>query len=277
MKEEPFFIVNDFLEEDLPELNKIMHTINGPKIKDLERAVFLRNFTNHMFNAYRKQKFENKFAKESYEKRTEKLKLERKKQELLEKLDKIKEIKEKEKPIIFSEFSKQALVKTSFTGSSYLVSEPLLTKEDSKFLNSLNIDSNLLENIQELKLKIKQEAEKNNLNFTDEFFDKIRYYLVRDIKNYGKLSPLIEDKKITEISCNDLTVLIHYEGKEIPTNVKFSSDNELNDFIVSMAKKNNQEINKENPFINFKLKDFEFQGTLKTEFMKPRFVLIKVV
>ena len=280
MMEEPFFLVNEFMEKDWPELRKSIDILKGPKIKDMERAVFLRNFTNNLFNAYRKQKHKYSIAEESETRKLEKLKLEKKRKELLEKLDKFKQIKDNETPIIMSEVSKQPLVKSSFTGSSYIVAEPKINKQDHEIINDLKQDKNILDNSELLKSRIKELCEIKSLQFSDEYFDKVRYYLIRDIKNYSKISPLVEDKNITEISCSgaNTPVTLTYNGNnEIPSNIEFSSDEEINNFILGLAKNNSQEFSKENPFINFKIKDFAFQATLKTDFISPRFVLVKSI
>ena len=278
MKQEPFFLINDFLENDLPELQQVIKKINGPKIKDIDRAIFLRDFTNSLFKAYRKQIYEEQVEK-SKNNGLEKLRLERKRNELIQKLKQAENFANKEKPIIFSDVSKKPIVKSGFTGTNYNVTQPKLSKEDIKILEILKNEKGIIDE-EIMKSKFNSEVEKNKLNLTEEDFDKIRYYLIRDLKNYGKISPLMEDKKITEIICNfpNSSVLVTYDShNEVPTNISFMSDEEINNFILSMAKKTNQKIENDNPFLNAKLGDFDFQATLKSEFVKPRFVLVRSI
>ncbi|HLC58742.1 MAG TPA: hypothetical protein VJI68_02680 [Candidatus Nanoarchaeia archaeon] len=56
MKDEPFFIVNDFTDNNKRELENIINTTKPEHYKKLKKAVFLRNFTNALFKSYRKNK-----------------------------------------------------------------------------------------------------------------------------------------------------------------------------------------------------------------------------
>ena len=70
MKEEPFFLVNEFLEKEKKELENIIDVVNTGTTKHLERAAFLKNFTSLLFQASSKH---NRVKKES---ENQKLKIE---------------------------------------------------------------------------------------------------------------------------------------------------------------------------------------------------------
>lgn len=281
MKEEPFFIINEFLEKERSELAKILETVRSSDSNHYNKSVFLRNFSNLMLQAYRKEKSKARSLDESINKRIEKSVLERKRQLLLAKL---KEIEEKEKntrneDIILSKESGKTLVASSFDGTKYVVKEPDIN-EYTKILATLkSLPINVIENDQQLKVAVKKEFENNKLGFNEEVYDKVRYYIIRDTKKYGVISPLIEDKNVKEIVCDGSGKNIHinYEGAtDIITNIVIDTDNELNNFISFLAKKLNQQVTKENPFLSGRLEDgLELQATYGTDFIKPKFVITR--
>lgn len=286
MAEEPFFLVNEFLGKEKNELEHILNIVHGKNQRSLERAAFLRNFTNELFRAYKKTiktKVEEK--KEPEKKQIEKKLLLEKKQELLKKIEKLKQKTEqikvpeptKEKELILSKETGKPLVTTEFKDSKYYVREPILTEQDKNILKELKTTN--IDNKQRLIDKLKEFCTKFNIEYSDAHYDKIRYYLVRDLKRYGKISPLLEDKDVKEIVCEGANkpIIISYQNKEdILTDVIFTSDEELNNFVLSLAKKANQKVSVENPFLNTNIENMNLQATLGSEFVKPKFIISKI-
>jgi Type IV secretory pathway, VirB11 components, and related ATPases involved in archaeal flagella biosynthesis len=63
--------------------------------------------------------------------------------------------------------------------------------------------------------------------------ENILYYIVRDFSHYGKLTPLMEDPNIEDISCNASNIPIfiyHSEYQDLMTNVVYDG-NELDQFV----------------------------------------------
>jgi hypothetical protein len=278
MKEEPFFLLNEFLDEERKQLSDIIEISAKKDIKPYERAVFLRNFTNSLFKAYKKEK------KPVIDKQRKELEL--KKKLLLEKLNHLttktvkkvpKElIKPKEETITNNSISKREILKISFDGHSYTISEPLLSEDEKTILKSVK-DLNLDPNKQEFSSHLQIIAKKNNLELKPEYAENIKYYLIRDSK-FGKLTALIEDSNVKEIICNSANkpVLVQYkETQDIPTNIDFESNESINDFIKQLAKKSDQKLSSENPFLNTVINKLKIQATLGSEFLKPKFVIAK--
>ncbi len=74
--------------------------------------------------------------------------------------------------------------------------------------------------------------------FNEESWEKIFYYVVRDLAGYGDLNPLIMDPDIEDISCNGLNRLIyvwHRKHESIPTNIEFVDELSYNNFIIKLA------------------------------------------
>lgn len=275
MKEEPFFIINDFLDRERRELENVINIVQGSNTKVLERSAFLRNFTNLMFNAHRKSKVSFQPGKEEF-----KSELLERRRELLKRLGDYQDKPQPKtespkltKELILSKETKKPLVRTEFDETGYKVAEPELTEQDKGLINELK------SKFDETKLKSQLEplTKKYNVLYSEEYYDKIRYYLIRDTKRFGKVSPLIEDKEIKEIVCPgpEKQILVTYKDKhDIPTNIILSAE-ELNNFIKVMAAKTKQEPTQEKPFLNTALENLTINANIGTEFIKPKFVIVK--
>ena len=288
MKEEPFFLVNEFLEKEKKEIEQVLDIINVKNFRRNERAVFLRNITNELFKSYRKTK-KIRVKEQELDKIRKKELLLKKKSELMKKLKDIEnkkpelnvETKTEKKNVILSKETGKALVNTQFNGTLYLVKEPELNLQDHYLLNefermskAINIDDK-----QKLLETIKILCDKYKIVYTDEYFDKIRYYIIRDLKKYGKISALVEDKDIKEVICSGFNkpITVTYNDKQdIPTNIQFSTEDELNEFILKIAKRLNQQVSVENPFLNMTLDKINIQATCGSEFVKPKFLISKL-
>jgi flagellar protein FlaI len=94
---------------------------------------------------------------------------------------------------------------------------------------------------QRLKKKVAIESE-----------EKYLYYLQRDFLGYGKLDILMLDPKIEDISCNGLDTPIyvwHREFESIPSNVIYSSDQQLNRIVTRLAYKTGHQISIARPLV----------------------------
>lgn len=277
MEQEPFFIINDFLEKERIELENILQVIQKKDIKENDRAVFLRDFTNELFKANRKLKRNIKEIKAA-DFDTQKQDLEKRKLELLKKLGEMQKIPQKsilveEKTIISSKETKKPLVKTEFDEKTYKIIEPELLDDDKEILNNIKKYK-----IEDMKNRLKELCKNLNVDFSEEYYDKIRYFYIRDLKKYGKISALIEDKDVKEIICKgaDKPILVYYKDKqEIPTNIIFESDEEINNLIKNIAVKTKQNVSKEKPFISVGINNMHLSANISTDFIKPKFIIIK--
>ncbi len=69
-------------------------------------------------------------------------------------------------------------------------------------------------------------------------WSKIVYYVERDLAGYGPLDPIFRDRYVEDISCNGPRRPIyvwHRKYESIPTNIEFSSDEELDEYILKLA------------------------------------------
>ena len=133
---------------------------------------------------------------------------------------------------------------------TYVVEEPKLDKTDVLNLQRL---TNILNEVLELKiteLKSQKAAREYllkkcdeilthyNFKLTPETKNKLLYYVVRDNLGLGKIDPFMHDALIEDISCDGINVPVyiwHRKYESIPTNVRFETAEELDDFALRLA------------------------------------------
>jgi len=104
--------------------------------------------------------------------------------------------------------------------------------------------------------------------FTQEQWDTIFYYVLRDLTGYGPLHTVMEDPWIEDISCNGVDTPLyvwHRKYESIPTNISFKTHKALNDFLVKMAHKSGKHISSAHPILDAMLPE---KHRLAATFMK---------
>lgn len=104
--------------------------------------------------------------------------------------------------------------------------------------------------------------------FTIAEWDRVFYYVVRDLTGYGPLQTIMDDPNIEDISCNgiDMPLYIwHRTHENIPSNITFKSNQMLNDFLVKMAHKSGKHISSAQPVLDAMLPE---KHRLAATFMK---------
>jgi flagellar protein FlaI len=271
MQEEPLFFINDFLE-NRGQFNKIIEEIKKKPEDYSYKAQFLKNFVNNLCMAYINLKKNRICDKEKL-----KIELENKKKELLAKLEEIKkgDIKAQinlqlpKKSLILSKLSKKPIVFRTLD-KEYNIIEPSISPNDKLVIDSIikevkDYDEDLI------KSKIKEKFG----NIDVDRFDSLRYYIVRDFKSVGLVSPLLEDDEIQEIVCDGVNIpLIVVLKSKVNTNIVFKSDKELNEQIYKFAKLIGNSISEENPFLEGAINtNFMVEANLSTEFLSGKFVI----
>ena len=282
---EPFFLVNEFLEKEKNELEGILEVVKRKNMKHFDRAALLKNFTEGMFYAsLKKAHGEKKSLEEEKKKLREELLI--RKQELLKiiserekKKEPAAEIKKKpgeKKELIKSRVSGKTFVAAEFSDGFYTVREPELKSHDVRILAEIKkLD---IKNEKQVIKTLKEACVKNNVRYSENYYDIMRYYLIRDKKKFGRITPLIEDKDITEIVCTgpNRRILITYKGKhDIPSNVIFDNDEQINTFVKNIAQKTNEELSPEKPFFKAVVGDMAVSANISTKFLAPKFVIVK--
>jgi len=85
---------------------------------------------------------------------------------------------------------------------------------------------------------------------------KIQYYLEREIVGYGKIDPLMYDQSVEDIGCTGVGKRIfpwHRKYENIKTNIFYSSEEELNDFVMKIVHKSGKHVSIAFPIVDVTL------------------------
>ncbi|MBI2507447.1 hypothetical protein HYV89_00665 [Candidatus Woesearchaeota archaeon] len=152
----------------------------------------------------------------------------------------------------------------------FSIIEPEMESVDWKIFNEVKAklkqqiikDPGVLDKESYLIDEIKDVCKKINAKYSDSYLRKIRYYLVKYIKGFGKVDPLIKDPDVSEIICSSYNnIKVRYKSELIPTNIQFDTNEELDNFIINLAEKSNKKISEIQPdlqmvFNNLKISAF---------------------
>ena len=89
-------------------------------------------------------------------------------------------------------------------------------------------------------------------------FHKLRYYLVRDFRGFGRLDPLMNDPHIEDVSCDgyDLPIFVYHDQyTDIGTNVVFEEAEDLDNYVVRLAQQSGRHISVGDPVLGTTLPD----------------------
>ncbi len=155
-------------------------------------------------------------------------------------------------------------------GLSYTVIEPSLSERDKRNFEiikkllmvelSVSLSEIKTKKGAEIKLtrKISQLIKKYKLEIPAKNLSKITYYAIRDFVYLGKIEPLMRDHMVEEISCDGTNIPLyiwHREFESIPTNIRFDTDKELNNFARKVSYVSGKHVSMANPIVDASLPD----------------------
>ena len=165
-------------------------------------------------------------------------------------------------------FSYAVIVQEEETGAYlYIVDELSLTKEENDlFFRMRNIlefeleapkeDETLAESFHTQIPEIIDSHQKAFKDASPISLRKITYYLERDVVGYGRIDPLMRDPYVEDISCSGLNkhiFLWHSRYENIPTNIAFKDEQNLNDFIMKIVHKAGKHVSIAFPLVDVTL------------------------
>ncbi len=147
-------------------------------------------------------------------------------------------------------FSYAAIVEDERNEVKYSLLEPTLTKLDEQILSELksilwdelSVNTKGFKNGEDaedfLKYKILETAIKYRINVDANTLGKYQYYISRDFLGFGKIDGIMRDENIEDVSCdgtNSPVFVWHRKYESIPSNVKFETHQELENFVFKLA------------------------------------------
>jgi len=151
----------------------------------------------------------------------------------------------------------------------YEVIEPLLNKRETSLLTFLrsaleeNVDvdrgdSDDVENEQKIRLQMKKLLSQAGQKVNVQSFEKIFYFLSNDFLGYGKLQVMMEDTELEDVSCDGTGIPIfvfHRNYKNTRTSVQWDDEQELDNYVVSLAQRSGKSISIADPILDATLPD----------------------
>jgi len=151
----------------------------------------------------------------------------------------------------------------------YEAVEPTLSVEEQKIFEFLKetliktMDVEITEfSDDEAKDYLRKNAERilsdYSISIDDKPKEKIMYYVIRDFLGYGRIDVLMIDPMIEDISCDSPQVPIyiyHRNYESVRSNITFSSDDELDSFVIQLAQKCGRHISIARPLMDATMPD----------------------
>lgn len=145
----------------------------------------------------------------------------------------------------------------------------------SKLKQQIIKNPNALEGDAFLMNEIKNTCQRLKIKYSDSYLKKIKYYLIKYIKGFGKMDPLISNPDISEIICNSYNdVKVKYKNELISTNIQFDTNEELDNFLLNVAEKSNKELSENNPELITILQNLKISAFFNP-IMGSRFIITK--
>ena len=113
----------------------------------------------------------------------------------------------------------------------------------------VDLDAYILSEAKRLTKKYRRSLGK----FSEESWEKIYYYVIRDLAGYGNLDVLMNDPNIEDISCNGLNKPVyvwHRKYESLPTNIIFDDEAEYDNFIIKLAHMGGKHISSAHPMLD---------------------------
>ena len=164
----------------------------------------------------------------------------------------------------------------------YEVIEPKLTEEEEDLLEVLK--DTMVDSLEFLEDATSEEKELYLRKGADSLLDEIGiqlnpiskervvYYILRDFMRYGAIDVTMIDVQVEDLSCDGMNVplyVFHRKYGSIQSNLKFTSDSELDGFVVWLAQRCGKHISVAEPMLDATVPDgSRLQATLGTHVTK---------
>ncbi len=256
------FLYPDESKKDvLDELNKIVESLQKKPDPVLQKNIrFVKSFTKAMFVTAVKQK-----KREQVNFRHLPIHISTQTKEIKEKKQALSPPPPPSPPSASSAFKKENNVLV------YTKLEPQMSEKDWELYNLIvpQLQNNPAANQDEL---IKETSPQLNIQISQSYIGKIKYYIERNLRKYNILTPLIEEPRISEINIKSFnSALVKYDNEFLPVNIKFNSEQELFDFQAVLLAKYSNKL-KEESQINIKLPGLVITGVYSRKYPNLRII-----
>src|SRR4030042_702141 len=147
---------------------------------------------------------------------------------------------------------------------TYQVCEVSLTRGEEELLKEIrlwlyeiiNLDFTSLDRPEDfLRQKVKEIIKEFGIRLSPLSMERIMYYVVRDLIGYGRLDPILRDKRAEDISADGAGIPVfvyHQKYGSLETNVTFTQE-ELDSIIYKLAQRSGRHISMAKPLLDASL------------------------
>jgi len=165
---------------------------------------------------------------------------------------------------IYNPFARVKIVSTG-GGFRYIVEEAELSPEEDEVYRKLvslitkelappeTLDVDARSYILSEAKRLARKYRRSLGNISEKSWDKVYYYIVRDLAGYGELDVLMSDPNIEDVSCNGLNRPVyvwHRKYESVPSNIEFTNEVEYDNFIVKLAHMSGKHISSARPVLD---------------------------
>jgi hypothetical protein len=124
----------------------------------------------------------------------------------------------------------------------------------------------------------KKVSKKLKMKIDEHDYPKILYYLKRDAMGGGLIDSLLYDDRVREITIagTDEVIIKYGSHGRIATNIKFKTNEQLDNLIYRIARATGQGINEQQPIMQVQFQEFIINATLGVGGSNSRIVLTRV-
>ncbi|RUM33846.1 MAG: secretion system protein E, partial [Archaeoglobus sp.] len=159
------------------------------------------------------------------------------------------------------------VVKEDENDMAYHVKEPEIGEDEKKtveellskleYLPVLPEEMKNTDKLEILKSKTDKILDDFRIKLNRDEYYKVFYYVLRDTVLYGKITPLMYDPMLEDISCNGYNkpiFVFHRKFANLKTNITFDSD-ELDSFVIKLAQQCGKHISIAEPMVDASMPD----------------------
>ena len=166
---------------------------------------------------------------------------------------------------------------------SYKVFQPIVDPKIINFIEKnfgdvIGKKMDLLDKNDAIQMMASKAGEKLKLKISADDFPKVAYHLKKDALGAGLIDPLIFDSKVKEITIpgsNTISIDYGVHGR-LATNLKFASNEQLNNLIFRIARATGQTVSEEKPTMNVQFSGFQINATLGVKNSSSRVVMRRI-
>lgn len=187
------------------------------------------------------------------------------------------------KGLIFDRETNKPLAEVEVTADHYNLIEPPLNENEVLVLAGLDkkISGNPMKVLGQPKKLTKLTGKfcrKYSVAFTPESYRKLRYYLIKELVNLGKIDPIFNDPRVNAINCEgvDQPLTVEYDGRKLKTNVQLKTSEDINHIIRQLGKRANRAVSEKEPLLEAVIGDKKVVANYGSDWVPANFKIIKV-